>query len=615
LNLSFASFRRKKIKTQVLKPNLVTDEVSMEGGDFSLQRGFVGPGEVPPPMVPESPKSAESTAQEKASTAPPESTAPPPYTHQSLTVISGKIGRFLKSFFSGKNRKSASTGKKHEFTSKSDTLTPSAGKTEGVFKAVSSGQEPPSTESLGTPVQPYSNKERKYNVHMWTEHMSRDTYAGNSPLDSIEKTISLCQRIPGFPGAVIQTLNQATVLGSAFRTFIFPKDVPGAVKNTREAAEKLQVGQSIAIPVMTSTHAMLMEIERTNDHKGKKQFKIVLHNTGKGIEKFHHHRINDQGKIQFQTAHVIQGVSPESLFGEKSTFLTDLFSLSIEDRRIDDLYTTVLPKLDGHVADPSSDRRLWSHGQIGGSCSSSCVRSFLRSKLTPGQYKAFMEFGRTEVLLKTYTIIKAGKALSEDIDIGLEMLRKLESSLKAQGRTLSKELQETKKRLEALSSSEVRGDSRTETSSKCVTPSGRLFETAFVALKNGVSNPEDYKKAVSAFLELKKKLMSTPPDQLSAEEKREVSDVVLSMIAFLGSSPPITRDQIYLFTGMVSLVESNGKSFARSKMRPFMGVLQSMHRMYSQIDKKSLKTDPEIDACIAVKQKSFLEDRLSGHSD
>lgn len=112
-------------------------------------------------------------------------------------------------------------------------------------------------------------------------------------------------------------------------------------------------------------------------------------------------------------------------------------------RSIEYLYENVLPSLGG-TKTRIEDRRCWSHGQIAGSCATSSVFAFLRSRMTAPQFKDFREIIRRETFLEIYREAKEGTATTHTVNVALEIARKL------QHRIHSPELTEAHHQLEQL---------------------------------------------------------------------------------------------------------------------------------------------------------------------
>ncbi len=216
----------------------------------------------------------------------------------------------------------------------------------------------------------------------------------------------------------------------------------------------LSVGQYVAIPCTFGNHATLMAITCTHhDDGGKKTYQVTIHNTGEGFEQYHYCKRCSDGKIRFQTALEIGHISEDTLcsgpFFEKILRLGRTASLY----GLRELYEEILPLLKGTVLPPSKNYQLWSHGQLGGTCTMLCLLSFVRSQSSNTWFKKFRDLGRVHALVHGYRDIKSGVGnFSAQKLITLEMVRSLQRSFWKRGAELPAPLLETKRQLVELAS-------------------------------------------------------------------------------------------------------------------------------------------------------------------
>ena len=252
-----------------------------------------------------------------------------------------------------------------------------------------------------------------WDVFMGVEHMSQGKYAGKISLFAMKKTIALLKEIEEKESpnsekrkeisAAREKLEFAAHIEAKTMNPLIPSSVIGA--EIKEKVKSLSVGDSIAIPCTVHGHAMLMEIACTGEGK----YRVVVHNTGDGISSFHPMQFLE-GKQQFQTGLIIDDVSSEKLCGENADFFSKVarLELAVVGSSPKVLYGLV-GSLGGKVT-IEPDVHLWSHGQIGGSCTVSCLNSFLRSKLSQTTYKDFREKARFDVLNRSISAFESGEA-------------------------------------------------------------------------------------------------------------------------------------------------------------------------------------------------------------
>lgn len=279
--------------------------------------------------------------------------------------------------------------------------------------------------------------EYRHKIAFASEHMAQGTLAGGPIHLAINLSVELLQQVNPPPTELIRTLQEVKEIN-----FVAFDERAAAA---RERVQSLRLGQSVAISSSASRHAMIMMITCTavDKHGKPEKYKVVQHNTGEGLC-YHYQRV-ENGKVKYQTALEIIDVSAKALCGED--FFSALVSAAHRDPSL--VYSRILPMLDGTIAPPSEDPRLWSHGQLGGSCYLSACLSLIRSQLDKRVYQQFRELGRLEVLLKFWT---ESKLIWDDSTVKkivmLEIVRKLERSYQKRNVGLPQELQAIARQLE-----------------------------------------------------------------------------------------------------------------------------------------------------------------------
>lgn len=408
-----------------------------------------------------------------------------------------------------------------------------------------------------------------WEVHFSAEHMSQGAFSGNFSSSAIGSTIDLLNKMTSPPEQLVKALTYA--LSISKKKEIYPSALLAhAVKKDVLA---LDVGQSLAIPTDVQGHSMIMMVTCTRkDSGGKKTYSIVQHNTGDGIGTYHYQK-KDNGKMKFQTALEITDISQESLCGEQSKFFSRLFSLVnlLGGKGVDALYNDVFPLLKGTISGRSYDERLWSHGQLGGSCTTSCLVSLVRSQVDKSTFQQFREVGRLEILLKSVHRIKAGWWRSkEHMNVVIETINKLESSYKKRKIPFPDSLREIRDNVkEELSmSSDISGGSSLGGSQKVHRVSTPIkFMTSAWELQ--AKNPDAIKGLTEIVTHLKsgkcdRNFIETRCNQIAGitfygDEKKKFLELCLEIVNFC-KDRPLTKDQVLIMTGITSTIFQNIQS-------------------------------------------------------
>lgn len=238
--------------------------------------------------------------------------------------------------------------------------------------------------------------------------------------------------------------------GSRLNTRSVDVKISKAAQYKLSSVQKLKEGESLVIQANVKRHAMAMRIVCTNDEDGKKTYKVEHHNEGGGISQYHHSSDID-GKKKYQTVLEFEDVTQDKL---SLQFFTQMLENAIHEddtqKGLDNLYTNILSQL-GRPSPPSQDKRHWSSGQKGGSCSAQCILSVIRSQLTEEQYSRFKTLARTKMLMMTVEDISKGKGdIATKKVIALEVVRKMEKHHAKRDLPLPKEVRELKEQLTKL---------------------------------------------------------------------------------------------------------------------------------------------------------------------
>jgi hypothetical protein len=438
-------------------------------------------------------------------------------------------------------------------------------------------------------------------IDLSAEHMSQGLLSGNTPSSATAATIDLCKRVEGFPSDITKALEYALSIQKKI-PFISLKlliSLLSIAKHVCQDVQTLKPGQSIAIPSNVFQHSMIMMITCIREDGGEKKYRVVQFNTGYGSGQYHHRRINGQGKLQYQTGLVFDNVSEKSLCGDRSTFFRDLFSLSGLGS-VHTLYTKVLTLLDGTIAPPSSDERLWSHGQLGGSCTTSCCLALIRANTEKDQYKRLRAQGRTEFLLKAYRQIKGGWAPLHITRTALETLKKLQAQriggdelVEARYQIEQQLIRATKLTFKSIFLRAIwtflacilhrqKHDSRVSTANTGLAK-------AFTRIRKGIYSQKHYISVAKSIALAMEKMSKTPIQPPSDNERKQIQKTVDAMVRFVHQSPALTRDEIYLLTfvfSSVKLMQNQGLKLQCKK--EFNNGFNKIYSDFNAIDKREL---------------------------
>lgn len=294
--------------------------------------------------------------------------------------------------------------------------------------------------------------EFRWGTFLIAEHMGKGPLAGSYTSNCLRKAIESLN--------LINLPNFAQLKKSLEFALLVSESNWGWAEMLKASVAKLEVNESLAFSSESSDHGMLMMVTCTGiDQAGNKLYKVIQHNEGFGIERFHYQKVDSNGRHLYQTALEIVDVSAKNITSSESTFFLKLITnsflllrplqmLGIKFGTVEAVYEEIIPLLKGRIAPPSDDPRLWSEGQLGGSCSASCIISFIRSQVSISDFEKFMNIARHETAFKSFREIKGGEGdTATQKVVTLEMIKDLEHRYKLAGKGLPKELQEMYRQL------------------------------------------------------------------------------------------------------------------------------------------------------------------------
>lgn len=440
-----------------------------------------------------------------------------------------------------------------------------------------------------------------WSVHVAVEHLGRGKFSGNPYQNSINHTLDLIRKMHPVPTKMEKALSYAQSVANGKTTQAIKADI-----------KSLQVGESVLIPSVIPQHCMMMQVTCTKDENGKKTYRIEHHNGGFGIDDYHYHKVEENGKILFQTGLIIEEVPGENLFGDDSEFIQQILSAKDSNKgpyvMKTVLYEKILPSAGGIVAPPNEDNRYWQPGQVGGSCTYSCIRSLLRANSSEEEYSHFEEYAAYELFLKSYEQIKSGEGNTTIRKIAtLEMIKELEHRFVKKGTKVPEEILEARYQLEILhletssskSRAQIEKNLKNSAKNKNISLNNialnkpalsldkgkRLQSTdavdniniAFTILKEGEFSAEAFLAAEPYLSEATQNKNSLSYD-LNSVEKLQLLHKALSNYR---EENPITRQQFYYLTAIssaIAFVSSNLKNSDR------LARTQKLNKFYEEVD-------------------------------
>lgn len=357
--------------------------------------------------------------------------------------------------------------------------------------------------------------------------------------------------------------------------------------------QQLEVGQTLILPSATEGHSMLLMIKREQDVGGKKKFTVVQHNTGDGL-RYHYYKIDERLGRKYQTALEIRDVSEENLCGENSTFFSQYF----KGGSVENFYENTLPLLKGKIAPPSEDPRLWSHGQIGGSCAVSCYISALRYLLTKEEFHQFREESRLNIVLRMVKEIKSGWQSKVRTAVVVEILKKLRQSYEKRKVEFPQELANIQQQLE-LRTKDSQVAEKVTTTVERLEPDLRVSQAPPAAHSPGAATQE----LTTILSDLQKERWNQ--ESIEAACKRMVNfgllssevegfSVAVKKLSAFACARPLTREQMAIIVIITSyawkvLSDSAGEKPLASAEETF-DVLYDILSQYAVKDQSSVQT-------------------------
>lgn len=305
----------------------------------------------------------------------------------------------------------------------------------------------------------------------------------------------------------------------------------------------------------------------------------------------------EDGQERYQTALEITDIPEEKLCGASSHFFQDLFDLgnanvltrvrrflkisSHADAEIKKLYEQILPQLCGILSPPSKDRRLWSVGQLGGSCTTSCGLSLIRSQLPTAQYRAFKDQIRLDILFKSIEDITRGGSSESRKSLTRELLLRLEQIIKKSGPLATDGFHLVKREVEAMlanapssvqplpaltavrdhrsvSSSQTRASHHVERStlSDRTSPRSHLQE-ALKVVQRGNSDQASLEKSLELIQAAQTQASENP--QIQAEDAQIFSELIHTMMFLYekkAKAAELSLQETYMLTALVTSMYS-----------------------------------------------------------
>lgn len=388
------------------------------------------------------------------------------------------------------------------------------------------------------------------NTFIGAEHLSNSMY-GSTKFRSayaFGQTSSLLDSVSPNP-LLSRQLRDAKVLYSQTTD---QNEIPKTSKKVHKKLLKLKKGESLIVPSYSQRHAMILHITCTEDLNGQRKYKCVQHNEGNGVEAYHYSKIDERGNILYQTALEIENISEENL---SASFFEKLIQCQTKAENAEEVYE-VLKQLGGTILPPSDDARLWSPGQVAGSCAGRCILSLVRSQLTPENYNKFIQAAQYELVFKTVEEIRRGRGnLRITRIVGLEAINQLENAHRVLGGNLPIELANIRENLN------LKGSAKTNEGLVSYAPAGlsdnltQTMETAFKSLEEwmstNVANDRvelDMTKALERF---------SSPNPITRDEAKELMKFYKDVRFFFDKyklQGNLTLEQTYMMTAFASIM-------------------------------------------------------------
>lgn len=382
-------------------------------------------------------------------------------------------------------------------------------------------------------------------AHVTVEHMSEGKLSSGQTLRAIPKIIKLLTKITP-TDKVTKVINQLKY------AFNIEKKINNSCKNLfkeiKDDIDGLSLGESVVLPSKSKRHSMMMSITCTSIEEKEKKFSVIQYNEGDGIR---YHYSKGYPSL-FQVALEITDICSDKIIGEKSSFIKDVLSKI----NIEKYYESVIPGLRGLVAPPSEDSRVWSFGQLGGSCSSACINAFIRVQLPTVSFSEYQTVAKTKYLLKLYRQIKKGCGNSSIKNlIALDIVKQLEEEDSTLNQDKKQFWSNIKKELQVKNTTSLKYNQSIEAPDK--TRKFKLgevnynLEIAFNIL-NSLKFSEQSIKEASPFLEGSFNFLKIL--NITKNEFSEFIKIAIKIISYC--KKPLNFEQIYFTTVLCCIINN-----------------------------------------------------------
>ncbi|MBA3815172.1 MAG: hypothetical protein H0X29_01360 [Parachlamydiaceae bacterium] len=379
-----------------------------------------------------------------------------------------------------------------------------------------------------------------YNTHIAAEHMSQGLLDGGYTWIATKKIIKILWKITP-SDTVNKVISQLTYLYHIQKAVLDPTPINFLAQRVKDDIAKLEFKESILLPSNTWGHAMLLAVTCSGVFEGRKKYKVVQFNEGNGLSAHHHQKVED-GNLWFQVGLKIKQIDGEELFGKKSHFIKDVLNYLFMGGKVEKIYEEILPQLKGTYSNQSDNSRLWSLGQLGGSCTSSSLAAFIRAKFSESSFKEFQIVAKAESLLKLYSQIKRGcGSRSLRKLVSLEILRQLDECDLNEDLKLGCEIIRKSLQSDSTPTKNFFGDSSVEEKEKSCVKSLKL---AFKILRSTTNQNDIINKAVIVF----DKFLDSSATEFFTKNELKAFIKLSNQIASYCLKQPFNYEGIYIAT-------------------------------------------------------------------
>lgn len=391
--------------------------------------------------------------------------------------------------------------------------------------------------------------ELNYISQLVAEHMSQGPLNGGYAVKSLTKIIYFLGKITS-TDAVKRVIQQ---LEYTIKIHLL-RNSPLQIPQIKRDLARLQLGESIVVPSEVKCHAMLTTITLTKIKDEEKLFTVVLYNEGEGLEYHYRKGSVEDGQLHYQVGLVITDVKGEKLVSEYSDFIEKTLYIG----SIEKFYEKTLSELEGKIASPSKDSRLWSPGQLGGSCCSSCINAFIRASLPNESFAEYHLIAKTKYLLKLYHQIKKGCGNSSLRKlIALDIIKQLEKNKEHINSDFTQVLWNIKKELREedfynSKSKKINNRKMKVSNSSILNEINYNFEKAINVIIKSNFNESSVKEA-TPFLE--KALLPYLIQNINIKDYKEFVKIAIKTMSYC-EKKPLNYDQIYI-AAVISCIIKN----------------------------------------------------------